>query len=373
MAGYNGKPERPHWQQNRDDIDAVGTWTAPDGTELDIHAEREKRGNPFWMPPLPSRDSVSPDAASSIASRPQDTMPPPGSHAHHEYLARLQASDPKAYNALSPEIQTGDKAYWEHRTGGGPNAGPNSNMAAQAEDPRHMRNSLEAARKARQAHADVEKADWQKSFKQGLIDDYDLSETEAEAAVIMVSVTPAGTALDIGQGCVKAGAALAKGDYAGALEHLGTAGLSAAKIKKLDTLLRQGGGKLLAKAMPDVTATWMAKSLARQGLVGEVAKDGIGRMLKSGASPAEALTYGVFSAHAKDSLNRAVSGYGQKWSKEAYSLLTDAQKAHVRAFVAKDLVAGGGKYLNEVRKETQSRMVDKVMKEVFPDNKKREE
>ena len=117
----------------------------------------------------------------------------------------------------------------------------------------------------------------------------------------------------------------------------------------------------------------MAKSLARQGLVGEVAKDGIGRMLKSGASPAEALTYGVFSAHAKDSLNRAVSGYGQKWSKEAYSLLTDAQKAHVRAFVANDLVAGGAKYLNEVRKETQSRMVGNLLEEIFDESEKVQE
>ncbi|WP_046022044.1 hypothetical protein [Magnetospira sp. QH-2] len=357
--------------ESSDDIDANGIWTAPDGTKLDIHEEREKRGNPYWMPPMqdgPETGGTTPTPA------PHLEIPAPGSHAHHEHLSRLQATDPDAYNALSSEIRAGNEAYWEHRQGGGNSASPNSNMAAQAEDPRHRQNSLKAAQQARDAHMELEKADWEKSFKEGLIKDYGLSETEAEAAAIMVSVTPVGTALDVGQGFVKAGVALSRGDDTAALEHLGKAGLSAAKIKKLDTLLKKGGGKLLAKVMPDVTSAWMARGLAKQGLAYDTVKESIGRALKSGANPAEALTYGVFSAHAKNSLNKAMGAYGRKWSKEALFMLSREQRDAVRAFATKDLVASGGKYLNDVSKEVQSRMVGVALDELFkPDQQEKDQ
>ncbi|CCQ75662.1 hypothetical protein [Magnetospira sp. QH-2] len=105
------------------------------------------------------------------------------------------AFDPQAYQSFPEVERVANQAYWEHRAGGGETASPNSNEAARAEDPRHLRQSLEAVRQARETHADPEKIAWEKDFKQRVMDHHGLSETQAEAAAIMVSVTPVGIGL----------------------------------------------------------------------------------------------------------------------------------------------------------------------------------
>ncbi|GAB6052284.1 hypothetical protein JCM17960_11040 [Magnetospira thiophila] len=201
---------------------------------------------------------------------------------------------------MSEADKAAHRAYWEHRLGGGPNANPATNNAAMHEDPGHLRNSLIAGEAAREGYADPEQISWENGLKQRLQEEYQLSDTESEIAAIMVSVTPVGTALDVGEGFVKATAALSRGDVKAAMEHLGSAGMSAAKIgkieKKLMRLAAGGSGKAfekLAKALPDVTSAWMARSVAKQGLAYSVVKESIARGFKNGMNPAEALTGGL--------------------------------------------------------------------------------
>ncbi|CCQ72311.1 hypothetical protein [Magnetospira sp. QH-2] len=94
-------------------------------------------------------------------------------------------------------------------------------------------------------------------------------------------------------------------------------------------------------------------------------RDAIARGLKNGHSPAEALTYGVFSAHAKNSLNKAteaVIGKGKDLSKV---VLSEAQQARIRDAMTDDLLKSGAAYLTDVRKEVQDRMVKEVMDGIF--------
>ncbi|CCQ72315.1 hypothetical protein [Magnetospira sp. QH-2] len=96
-----------------------------------------------------------------------------------------------------------------------------------------------------------------------------------------------------------------------------------------------------------------------------VVSEAIARGLKNNYSPAEALTYGVFSAHAKNSLNKAteaVIGKGKELSKVA---LNSEQRERVRELMADDLVQSGAAYLTDVRKEVQNRMVHNVLDEIF--------
>ncbi|CCQ75027.1 protein of unknown function [Magnetospira sp. QH-2] len=93
--------------------------------------------------------------------------------------------------------------------------------------------------------------------------------------------------------------------------------------------------------------------------------EAIARGLKNGHSPAEALTYGVFSAHAKNSLNKAteaVIGKGKDLSKV---VLSEAQQARIRDAMTDDLLKSGAAYLTDVRKEVQGRVVKTVLDQIF--------
>ncbi|GAB6052510.1 hypothetical protein JCM17960_13300 [Magnetospira thiophila] len=221
-----------------------------------------------------------------------------------------------------------------------------------------------AARERAKAEAPY---DWEGNLKSTLTE-AGVPEPVADLGVVMISVTPVGTALDLGQGAANATRAFARGDMEQGLSQLAQMGLDTVRIGKVRKVLEAGGDKAvkaLAKAMPDINAAWMAKELAQQGLAGPVVKEAIARGLKNNLNPAEALTYGVFSAHAKNSLNIATEAVLGKGKTLAKTVLREGQQSRLRELMADNLSQSGAAYLTDVRKEVQERMVQKVMDELF--------
>lgn len=220
-----------------------------------------------------------------------------------------------------------------------------------------------------------EDIDWERGLKNDLRK-FGLSEETAEATVIAASVTPPGMALDVGQGLYKAGNALGRGDTKAALGHLGTAGMDAAKVKKIGTFLQKGGEKArraLIKAFPDSMSVNMAQDLAKKGLGGKIVTESLSHAFKNGLDPKEALAYGVFSAHAKDTLAKATNSILGKGRDALKSAVSKEDMFKLRQRMGNELVKSGASFLKDVNKEVQSRMVENVLRDIFKPKRKKKE
>ncbi|MEH6633478.1 MAG: hypothetical protein V7776_21895 [Halopseudomonas aestusnigri] len=287
------------------------------------------------------------------------------SHAWYNSMMHLMMTDKKRYDALPLEDRATNERYWAHNRGGVRYlSNPSTHNAAINNTPEHQHNSLRAGGLQRSIFEEV---DWEEGLTRHFIN-AGMNENVAKTAVFIVSLTPAGTVLDIGEGLVNASLALEKNDVKGALGYLGTAGLSALKVGKIGNLVKKGGLKMqraLVKAMPDVIAATMARQLVNQGLKSKVVGDSIARGLKNGFKPAEALAYGVFSANANTTIDAAMKSFKGVVSRQTFKKLSLEKQNIIRQKIQSKMYRDGEKFLKGVTGEAKSKAVEFLMDDWF--------
>ncbi|MCP5366582.1 MAG: hypothetical protein H6907_04620 [Hyphomicrobiales bacterium] len=105
--------------------------------------------------------------------------------------------------------------------------------------------------------------------------------------------------------------------------------------------------------------------MAAQMRANKVGLAALKRALKTGASPGEAMVYGLLSTHAKDALATATRTATAGLGKAVGDHLTGPQRARLRDLAADELVRHGGGLLKNLDAEVRERVVNRVLDQFF--------
>ncbi|WP_120497556.1 hypothetical protein [Kiloniella sp. EL199] len=281
-----------------------------------------------------------------------------GTHEWYEFLADLRSSNPDEFSKLPIKDQKASTAYWMHNRGGT----TGTSVTAIAQTKEHRQQSLIAGNNVLYQE-DV--LSWEKDVTEELIRNTGIDKGLATDIATVISFTPVGSALDIGEGLLNASVAFEQGDIEKGLGYLGEAGMSALKINKLKKLFVKSGVKaqrIISDALPDLAARKMFKALSKQGLSSGVVKDSIFRAFRNGFNPGEALAYGVFSANAKKVIDSAFQAFKGE-------ILSENKQRIIREKIESVLYREGSKFLKDVSEKAKSKAVKTLIDEWFENSK----
>jgi hypothetical protein len=219
--------------------------------------------------------------------------------------------------------------------------------------------------------ADTDILDWEAKFKSDMAE-IGVGPEVAEGLAIVLSISPAGTALDVAEGSQQALDAFLKGENMDGFLELGGIALDTVKAEKVKAAARAmapGAVDALSDMVRKSAPLRAAKAFHDMGLPTDALKSAVGRFAKNGFDFKEAAVYGGLHSVLKGSMDRALKAAGhtgKNVSLDTIAGLADDRLRHeIQEALQSEIAAASGTFIKEFGEETVKRASRAVMEEIF--------